>query len=181
LNRDELVSLVRGHQAQVYRYLRYLGAAHDVAEDLAQDTFVVALSKGMQNKQEKWSESDPVNRPAWLRGVSRNLFLAYCRRARCSPVFAAGQSLDHAEALWAAQFPGSDDGSAHLAALRQCLEVLPQRDREIIQMQYALKKSRAEIAASRGLSEDGVKTLMRRLRAALAECIQGRLKSGGRA
>ena len=180
MNRDDLVSLVRSHQAQVYRYLRYLGAAHEVAEDLAQETFVVALSKGMQDKQDKLGQGDQSNWPAWLRGVSRNLFLAYCRRARCSPVFAAGQSLDQAEAVWSAQFRGSDDGSGHLGALRQCLELLPRRQREIIDMQYALKKSRAEIAASHGLSEDGVKTLMRRLRAALAQCIQVRLKSGRR-
>jgi len=181
LNRDNLVSLVRSHQAQVYRYLRYLGAAHEVAEDLAQETFVVALSKGMQDKQEKLGPGAPSDWPAWLRGVSRNLFLSYCRRARCSPVFAAGPALDQAEAVWTAQFRGSDDGSGHLGALRQCLELLSPRDREIIDMQYAQKKSRAEIAASHGLSEDGVKTLMRRLRGALARCIQVRLKSGRRA
>jgi RNA polymerase sigma-70 factor, ECF subfamily len=178
LNRDELVSLVRNRQAQVYRYLRYLGAAHEVAEDLAQDTFVVALGKSMQSK---WSEIDPSNRPAWLRGVSRNLFLAHCRRAKCSPVFAAGGTLDQAEAVWASEFPGDDDGSGHLAALRKCLESLAHRDREIIEMQYCHQKSRVEISASFGLTEDGVKTLMRRLRAGLSQCIQRCLKSGGQA
>ena len=34
----DLASLVREHQADVWRYLRYLGAAADDADDLTQET-----------------------------------------------------------------------------------------------------------------------------------------------
>jgi RNA polymerase sigma-70 factor (ECF subfamily) len=169
LNRDELVSLVHSHQAQVYRYLRYLGAARDVAQDLTQETFVVAIQKNAQGQLDQTS-----NLVAWLRGVSRNLFLAHCRRSRCSPVRLDSGYVERAEALWAQEF-GSSDGSDHLAALRQCLQGLPQRQQEMLRLQYSLRKSRADIAIASGLTEDGVKTAMRRLRAALAQCIQRRL------
>jgi len=174
LNRDNLVSLVHSHQGQVYRYLRYLGAARDVAEDLAQETFVVAFQQSMQSQ---WGEIS--NKPAWLRGVSRNLFLAHCRRAKSNPVLLDTESVERAEALWAKEFALCEDGSAHLAALRDCLEGLPQREREMVELQYRLQKSRAEIALAHGLTEEGVKTLMRRVRASLAQCIQRRLRAGG--
>jgi DNA-directed RNA polymerase specialized sigma24 family protein len=37
---DSIASLVREHQLEVWRYLRYLGASPDLADDLAQETFV---------------------------------------------------------------------------------------------------------------------------------------------
>jgi RNA polymerase sigma-70 factor (ECF subfamily) len=174
LNRDLLVGLVRSHQAQIYRYLRYLGAQRDVAEDLTQETFVVAFQKSTQGH---WSET--ANPAAWLRGVSRNLFLAHCRRAKSNPVLLDTEYVEQAEAWWAQEFAGSADGSAHLSALRLCLQALPQRERQMVELQYGLRKSRAQIAAAHGLTEDGVKTLMRHIRASLALCIQRRLKSQG--
>ena len=175
MNRDELVSLVHSHQAPIYRYLRYLGAAREVAQDLTQETFVVAFQKNAQGQLNEIS-----NILAWLRGVSRNLFLAYCRRNRTSPVHMDSGYVERAEALWAEEF-GDSDGSDHLAALRQCLQRLPQRQQEMLRLQYSLRKSRAEIADACRLTEDGVKTAMRRLRAALGECVQRRLGQGGSA
>lgn len=176
MNRDELASLVQGHQAQVYRYLRFLGAAHEVAQDLAQETFVAAFQKNLQGQ---WGQT--ANPAAWLRGVARNLFLAQCRRAKANPVHLDSDSVERAEAVWAGAFPGSEDGSEYLAALRQCVAGLPARQREMVELQYGQAKSRAEMAAAQGLTEDGVKTLMRRLRAQLAECVERRLRNGGAA
>jgi RNA polymerase sigma-70 factor (ECF subfamily) len=153
----------------VYRYLRYLGAAREVAQDLTQETFVVAFQKNAQGQL-----NQTYSLVAWLRGVARNLFLAYCRRSRCNPVRLDSGYVERAEALWAEEFGGSDS-SDHLAALRECLQGLPQRQQEMLRLQYSLQKSRADIAAASGLTEDGVKTAMRRLRAVLAQCIQRRL------
>lgn len=66
MNRDELISLVHNHRTQVYRYLRYLGAAREVAQDLTQETFVVAFEKNAQGQL-----NQTPSMVAWLRGVSR--------------------------------------------------------------------------------------------------------------
>ena len=123
MNRDELVSLVQSHQAQIYRYLRYLGAPLHVAEDLAQETFVAAFQKSTQGQ---WREV--AHQAAWLRGVARNLFLAHCRRAKSDPVHLDTELVERAEALWAEEFPGSRDGRDRLGALRRCLQDLPARE-----------------------------------------------------
>ena len=173
MNNEQLVSLVHQHQAGIYRYLRYLGASRELAEDLGQETFVVAFDKGGQVTGGQGAV--PV---AWLRSVARNLFLVHCRRQRNSPVRIDSETLDHAEAAWAVEFASGGDGGEHLAALRHCLEHLPPKQRLIVDLQYAQKKSRAEIAAMHGMTEDGVKTLMRRLRASLAQCVRGQLGAG---
>ena len=46
MTHDILETIVRTHQAMVYRYLRYMGAAADVAEDVAQETFLAAYRSG---------------------------------------------------------------------------------------------------------------------------------------
>ncbi|MCY2931279.1 MAG: sigma-70 family RNA polymerase sigma factor [Planctomycetota bacterium] len=174
MNRNELVSLVQSHQAQIYRYLRYLGAGLHVAEDLAQETFVVAFHKSTQGP------GIEVGHPAaWLRGVARNLFLAHCRRAKNDPVPLDMAFVEQAEGFWAREFPGASDARGHLEALQLCVQGLPPRERELVDLQYRQKKSRADLAVAAGLSEEGVKTLMRRLRAGLAQCIEKRLKAGG--
>ena len=44
MDRDELESWILAHQAEIYRYVRYLGAENSaVAEDLVQDTFLTAF------------------------------------------------------------------------------------------------------------------------------------------
>ena len=40
----DAASLVRTHQAAVWRYLRYLGADEALADDLTQDTFLKLLA-----------------------------------------------------------------------------------------------------------------------------------------
>ena len=42
MDRKVLESLVRIHQAKLYRYLRYLDADRQTAEDLLQDVFLAA-------------------------------------------------------------------------------------------------------------------------------------------
>ncbi|MBI5723569.1 MAG: sigma-70 family RNA polymerase sigma factor [Planctomycetes bacterium] len=170
LNRDELINLVHTHQAQIYRYLRFLGAERDAAEDLAQETFVVAFEKSRRGQL-----GEIASQAAWLRGVARNLFLGHCRRAKSSPIQPDTDFVERAEALWSREAAGTPNGSAYIEALQKCLNVLPQREREIVDLQYARKRPRCEIAAAHGLTEDGVKTMMRRIRGMLAVCIQKRL------
>jgi RNA polymerase sigma-70 factor, ECF subfamily len=171
LDRQELESLIRQHQTAIFRYLLYLGADPSGAEDLTQDTFLAALRRPQTPDAEQ-----ALANPAWLRGIARNLFLADCRRRRISPVFADSDAVDHAEQFWNQEFADDPDGSGHVQALRQCLEMLPEAQRRAVQMRYTQRAGRGEMAASLGLSEDGVKSLLRRVRAALGDCVTRRLK-----
>jgi RNA polymerase sigma-70 factor (ECF subfamily) len=172
VERDELAAIVRVNQAAIYRYLRYLGADAPTAEDLVQETFLAAF------KSPK-AEQDLSNPSAWLRGISRNLFLQHCRRDRRSPVVAGSEHLEQAENAWRSVFLRGGDGFDYLEALRRCLYDLPPKHRNVLDMRYRDKRSRGEMAQSLGVSEDGIKSLLRRLRAALAKCVEKRLALEG--
>ena len=171
MTHDELETLVRIHQAEIYRYVRYMGAeSTTVAEDLVQDTFLAAYkSPDAESPRSERLQS------AWLRGIARNLFLMYCRRARNSPVRVDPAALARAETAWAGEFLREGDGFDYIEALRKCMGTLGEKQRKLLDLQYGQGKSRSEIAEAASMSEDGIKSLMRRLRAVLAQCIRRRL------
>ena len=63
-------------------------------------------------------------------------------------------------------------------ALRSCIDGLPERSRELLRRCYADDAGRHELGDEFGLAVDGVKTALRRLRAALRECIERRIRGG---
>lgn len=72
---------MRTHWAAVRRYLRVLGAEAATADDLAQETFVVALQKGMEDRGGQIE--------GWLRRTARNLFCNQLRKRRTVALDAA--------------------------------------------------------------------------------------------
>jgi len=147
-------SLIRRHWGAVRRYLRILGADSAGADDLAQDVFVVALRKGLEDRGGQTA--------AWLRRTARNLFLEQSRKRR--PVL-----VEVAEAVW---HEHRDDDAERERALRTCLPVLTERSQQAVRLAYGERQSWAQIATVLGMQASGVKTLLRRCRASLKECIE---------
>jgi RNA polymerase sigma-70 factor (ECF subfamily) len=158
--------LVRRHQADVWRYLRYLGCDAVEAEDLTQETFLAVLRSPFEQRS-------PVETAAYLRRVARNQLLMLRRRQGREPALA---ELTAAENVWAGVIiEGRFD--PYLAALEECLKsVIAPRAREAVAMHYSDGASREAIATALKMTTDGVKTLLRRTRAALRECIERKTK-----
>ncbi len=162
----DLESLVREHQADVWRYLRYLGAAADDADDLTQETFLAVARTPFELR----SRGETAG---YLRTAARNQLLMLRRKQGRQ---ATTVELAAAEAVWAAATP-EGDSSRFLEALAACCESLTGRAREAIERFYRHGESREELAAAFEVTVDGVKSLLRRTRAALRECIERRLGS----
>ena len=161
----EMAALVRSHQAGVWRYLRFLGCDPTEADDLVQETFLAVLREGFEVRS-------PAQTAAYLRTVARNRLLMARRKQRSQP---PAVDLEAAEAVWA-QVAGEDGLSDYLVALGECLEkAVSPRTRRALELQYRDRSSRAEIAAELDLAVEGVKTLLRRARSALRDCVQRRL------
>jgi RNA polymerase sigma-70 factor, ECF subfamily len=62
-----------------------------------------------------------------------------------------------------------------LAAMRQCLETLPARQREMLRRRYGQGESVRALAASQGQAASALATALFRIRRALWNCIQQRL------
>ncbi len=165
ISQDEVVRLVQSHQAEVWRYLRYLGASAELADDLTQDTFLQLL-------RAPFAVRSPQQTAGWLRTVARNLFVRAFRR----PPFELAE-LETMEAAWSG-FAGDDAGGEALVRLRGCLERLDGRARDAVRLHYEERRSRSEIGAQLGVGEDGVKSLLRRTRSLLRACMQRDAEGG---
>jgi RNA polymerase sigma-70 factor, ECF subfamily len=171
MNRSTVEEYVLLYQSEVYRYLRYLGAGRPLAEDLVQETFVVSLRSHGPNS------ADETVVKAWLRGVARNLFLNHCRKQKRENVVISESAATIAESVWANEFLRGGDGFDFVSALHQCVERLQDLKRAIIQLKYCDGVSRHDIATKVSMTEDGVKTALRRIRKELGTCVESKLRT----
>ena len=74
------------------------------------------------------------------------------------------------EAAWQG-YAQQDGGDESLRLLRDCLERLEGRAREALRLHYEDRRSRREIAERLSIGEDGVKSLLRRSREVLRQCV----------
>lgn len=165
-------TVVREHQSGVWRYLRFLGADQTEADDLVQETFLALL-----RAQENGSFSYQGSEATWgyLRQVARNQLL---QRRRKHGREVNTVELTAAETVWC-EVASHDGLDCYLQTLRSCLEKLTSRARRAVELQYQQGLGRAELADTLGLSPDGVKTLLRRTRQKLRECIERNIKQSG--
>jgi RNA polymerase sigma-70 factor, ECF subfamily len=138
--------LVDEHLAAVYRYaFRLTGKVAD-AEDLTQQTFLIAQERIDQLR-------DPERARAWLLTVLRRCFLKNCRRKKETLAGDLELQLEHIP-----EQPATD--SLDREALQAALDELPPEFRLIVVMFYFEHCSYKEIAASQELP---IGTVMSRL------------------
>jgi len=157
----DLAELVSAYQADIWRYLRYLGATPSDADDLTQETFLAVA-------RSEFVEQCPPQTAAYLRTVARNQLLM-ARRREGREINTV--ELAAAEQVWstATELTGS---SGFLAALAECMQMLEGRARRAVDGFYRDRLSREELAATLDMKPDGVKTLLRRTREVLRHCIE---------
>src|SRR5205814_2278469 len=147
--RPSAAELVQEHQGGVWRYLRYLGASEALADDLTQETFLAVLRKPFEYQ-------GPAETAGYLRTVARRQFLLAIRKDRRG---ITPEQLETAESVWLETVGDGPAGwgDEYLDALADCLEQLDGRAKAAVDGRYRLDQSRADLAATLGLTEDGVK------------------------
>jgi RNA polymerase sigma-70 factor, ECF subfamily len=158
--------LVVEHHESLYRYAyRLVGDAPD-AEDLVQQTFLMAQQRRHQLR-------DPGRVRSWLFAVMRSLFLKDCRRT--TPVNAS--SLDAAPEEWMAKSEGEPD--LDLEQLQLALREIPDESRVILMMFYFEQASYKEIAEQLELKMGTVMSRLARAKEKLRERLTRRMFSPG--
>ncbi len=166
LEAADLARLVQSHQASLWRYVRYLGAAATEADDLVQETFLALFRSGFNEKSKAETSS-------YLRTAIRLQLLMLRRHQSRQPEAA---ELEVAEQVWADTFADTKSENGYLGALDDCVDQLDGRAAQAIRLQYHQRASRSEMAKQLKMKSEGVKTLLRRTRDALRNCIERKLK-----
>lgn len=162
---DAFGEILRLHQGRVRAYLRRYVFDADLADDLAQETFLAAY-RGMSSR----NPAAPLD--LWLLGIARNRVLSHLRdesrrRERLRAALAAW-SAERAEAAGL-------EKERETGALRDCLRSLPPHGAEMLADHYERRRSSAEIARRSGKTDGAVRMTLLRLREALKSCVRLRL------
>ena len=174
-DRDSFAVLVRRHASPLWSTVRGALRDSEEARDVFQETWLRAF-QGLAGLR------DPGRMRSWLLTIAFNLVRQRHRRRRDEAVF------DETEV------PPEEEGGAPAALeddeerhdLRRELELLPPRQREVMDLRLNHELSHAEVAERLGISEESSRAnyyqALRRLRARLAPPDEGgnRPKENGR-
>ena len=174
--KDIFAILIREHELGLLAFVRSCVPDFASADDIVQETFLAA-----------WRELEQYDRERpfgpWVRGIARHKILEHYRTTatlrKYVKVFtpeAVSRIADEHERLTAGE---GDTFIDRLTPLRECLEALPTTDRDIVQRHYRERQTCRMIAAQLGSRLETIKKRLQRTRAALKDCILGKLEPEG--
>lgn len=159
-------ALIELYQGTVYGFLRARLIEPADAEDLCQEAFLRCYLG-----REKLSRAAAVG--PWLIGIARNLLREHVRRVQRRKEVAWTELCLELDALASEHDDKQDEALVHLPG---CLDSLGQSAREAIELRYRRQLRMAEVGERLRRSEGAVKLLVHRARAALRNCLDGKLK-----
>ena len=156
----------------VVRFCRRFTHDTHVAEDLAQQTMIIAW-------QHAGSLRNIEARRSWLFGIARNVCLRWVRSAKRERSRTADRMNDLESTGPIDMFPAIDDFDIELELERdelarlldQALALLPSQTRNVLIQRYICEIPQAEIAARLGTSEGAIEARLHRGRLALRRII----------
>jgi RNA polymerase sigma-70 factor (ECF subfamily) len=167
--KDEMIRMLIGEQRRLQAYIRSLVGHRHLVDDIMQEVAVVVM-----RRSETFEPGS--NFFAWVREIARRVALAELRR------HGHGISLDPALAGVIVDQVTSEAAiwENERTALRACLQRLPGDSRRLLAMRYVDDLPSEEIASRIGRSLDGAKSLLKRVRAQILECMRRRLPQADR-
>lgn len=157
-------TLVEHHQEALWLWLRTIGAGGHLAEDIAQEAFLILLRK-------PWHDWSNAQIAGFLRATGRNLLMARNAKQRRRTELLA----QHAEELWGRLLP--DEQPAELRGkLMACVDALPKREQSIIREHYLEETPLAELVTKHATTSQALYGLLHRARQRLRACIEGKME-----
>jgi RNA polymerase sigma factor (sigma-70 family) len=163
--------LAKQHEKMLLAYILSLVSDHKLAEDIAQQSFLIAYRKIGTLK-------DPEAFPAWLRGIARlEAFSAMRRRDREFPVEPMVlQQLDEAYRRFEEQRP-TETWEERFHLVEECFERLPDALQTACRLHYFEGQKAWQIAENLTLNLTAVLKRLERARNALRDCVRSKLVS----
>src|SRR5262245_28387401 len=167
LGQAQVARLLMQHRTALYGYILACVRHHADAEDILQNVCVAVTESIGQLRGE-------AGFLPWAREIARRRVLAHRRTARREQPLDPELVLRLAEA--AQRVEEARPGSAEDGALRACLEGLPGESRHLIAMRYdGSVADVGELARRVGRTVQAVYAQIKRIKAALRQCVERRL------
>jgi RNA polymerase sigma-70 factor (ECF subfamily) len=170
-NEAKVAQLVLAHHAFVKALAFKLAPWPGLVDDISQQVFLEFLAK-----QEKWNLEQDL-RPL-LATMTRLVAARHWRQRKRAMPEVMRDLADYVRQL-AEERETPVYADEKMAALRICVQKLPEKGRTLLDLYYDTGIPTADIAAQMGMSPDAVCQALCRLRGKLRECINRALSQGG--
>lgn len=165
--------LIRENTDMLVAYLRSGVRDLHAVDDLYQETVLIAWKK-----LDSYDRDKPIG--PWLRGIAGKLMLAHYRKTSKVDKPLDETTLDWLNERFTAihSMPG-DTLHEKLAALRECVDALPQTYQRPIKMRFTEEQELSDIQSALNLAKETLKKRLTRGKARLADCLERKLGFGG--
>lgn len=163
---EAFVRQLTENQPRLYGYVYSLLGDHSRAADVVQETNLV-----LWRKIDEFDAGKPFL--AWALGIARFQVLASLRDQKRDRLMLDAELADQLSGEVARQSEQLEDVRR---SLRDCVQQLAPRGRELIDMRYFRGLSTSEIATKLDRSLSAIKTGILRVRRDLADCVERRLE-----
>lgn len=169
--RDLFEILVREHAEMLTMYLRCAVRDPALVDELFQEAMLIAWKH-----LERFDRSRPFG--PWLRGIAAKLVLARRRQSARAVRICDEDVLAYLDSRHTAfsRLPG-DTLDEKLDRLRECLRMLPERYRHVVEMRYQTELPAQQLADRLDLSVETTKKRLQRGRSRLLDCLQRKLST----
>lgn len=166
---EEFIELLTGAQSAVFGYIMSLCHDFAKAQDILQETNVTLWRKA--------EDFEPgTNFTAWACRTAYFHVLNHRRKASREQLVFDEDVLDYLAERQEQRTTGSHD---RIAALRGCLEKLPEKQRELVDRRYRPGASVQGIAEADGKTEGAISQALYRIRATLQKCVEKQIAREG--
>jgi len=166
---DDFAMLYAGVQSRLFSFICSMVGSYDLANDVLQETNVV-----LWDKQHEFEIG--TNFTAWSFRIARYQVMAMREKQSRDRLVFSNEMLE----LVAAESDSFDElYDRRQAALTFCLGHLPEKQADLIRMRYMKGRSIKWMATESSKSANAVAVQLHRIRTALADCIERRLRQSG--
>ena len=166
-DKRELAQCLVDSQRSLYAYILKLTHNSADAKDVLQETNVVVLSK-----QDEFPAVE--NFSAWVARIAYFQVLAYRTRLGRERVAFSDELV---RTIAARNEATIDPEDPQLRGLSHCLNKLPKKDRQILDLRYTDDLAPREIAQTLGRTPRAISQALYRIRLAMADCIERELST----
>ncbi len=161
--------LVRQHEAMLLAYVLSCVEDRQLAEDIAQETFLVAYRRIETLR-------NPAAFSAWLRGIARwKVVEALRRQPRDVPLTPEGLEAVEAAFLAFEERRAAEDWEERFRVVEECFRELPAKIGEACRLHYFEGLKARQVAEALEIDLNAVLKRLERARDAIRECVRHKL------
>jgi len=170
---SDFEKILRDTHAQLRAYIAGMGVPLDTVDDLAQDVYLEFYRHGGNRP----ADVEPVR---WLKGITKNLCMSHFRtkKWRAGSIRRYQEHITQILAGTTTEWEEVQADASVQAALKRCMEKIPDRQRTFLTLRYEKEQTSEEIGRQCNATAEAVRVALLRVRTALKDCVEKNLERG---